>query len=49
MSCSLWQYEPEMCDGHYCPGDCDLCNLPEEYEDDDEEYEAEDANILGHE
>lgn len=28
MSVSKWAYEPEMCDGHFCPGDCDLCSLP---------------------
>ena len=25
MSCSKWAYEPEKCDGEFCPGDCDLC------------------------
>lgn len=42
MSCSKWAYKPEMCDGHYCPGDCDLCDLPDKYDDEtEEEYEAE--------
>ena len=43
MSCSKWAYEPEMCDGHYCPGDCDLCDIPEsdEYLDDVEDEEQE--------
>ena len=25
MSCSLWAYSPEKCEGHPCPGDCDRC------------------------
>ena len=25
MSASLWAYEPDICDGDYCPGDCDSC------------------------
>lgn len=36
MSCSLWQYEAEMCDNRPCPGDCDFCNLWEEVVEDDE-------------
>ena len=38
MSVSKWNYTPEKCDGHYCPGECDLCSredmterLPGEY------------------
>ena len=27
MSVSKWAYEPTKCDGHYCPGDCDLCSI----------------------
>lgn len=27
MSVSKWRYNPDLCDGHYCPGDCDLCGL----------------------
>ena len=26
MSVSLWAYEPELCDGQPCPGDCDHCD-----------------------
>ena len=26
MSCSKWKYDPEICDGQPCPGDCDLCH-----------------------
>ena len=26
MSCSLWAYSPEKCDGQPCPGDCDKCS-----------------------
>lgn len=25
MSVSKWAYNPEMCDGEPCPGDCDFC------------------------
>ncbi len=27
MSVSLWAYEPEKCDGDFCPGECDICIL----------------------
>jgi hypothetical protein len=27
MSTSLYTYDPNKCDGHYCPGDCDECKL----------------------
>ena len=26
MSVSKWRYNPEICDGDYCPGDCDICS-----------------------
>ena len=26
MSCSLWAWLPEVCDGDVCVGDCDLCS-----------------------
>lgn len=35
MSVSKWNYEPDKCDGHYCPGDCDLCSIEEEREEDE--------------
>ena len=22
----LWSYDPEKCDGDFCPNDCDFCN-----------------------
>ena len=25
MSVSLWAYDPDICDGDYCPMDCDRC------------------------
>ena len=34
MSVSKWAYEPEKCDGHCCTGDCDLCPLKDEEDDD---------------
>lgn len=26
MSVKLWAYEPEKCDGDYCPNCCDICS-----------------------
>lgn len=37
MSVSRWAYDPEICDGGGCPGDCDLCNKPNEMDDDYEQ------------
>ena len=34
MSVSLWAYEPSICDGNACPGDCDLCSKA--FEDEEE-------------
>lgn len=39
MSVSKWSYEPTKCDGHYCPGECDLCALKDE-EDEDEQLRS---------
>lgn len=25
MSVSLWAYNPDVCDGDFCPMDCDYC------------------------
>ena len=25
MSVSRWAYVPALCDGGFCPGDCDCC------------------------
>lgn len=36
MSVSKWAYDPERCDGDYCPGDCDNCS---KWMDDEEEEE----------
>ena len=30
MSVSLWAYEPTICDGYYCEGECDLCSKLDE-------------------
>lgn len=35
MSCSKWRWT-EICDTRPCPGDCDLCDCEDEYEDDEE-------------
>lgn len=32
MSVSKWAYEETKCEGHYCPGDCDMCGIAEEDE-----------------
>ena len=37
MSVSRWAYDPEICDGGGCPGECDLCNKPNEMDDDYEQ------------
>ena len=37
MSVSKWRYNPEICDGDYCPGDCDNCPKGgQDAEDEDE-------------
>ena len=23
---NVWLYRPDICDGHYCPMDCDICH-----------------------
>lgn len=25
MSVSHWAYDPAICDGDFCPGNCDIC------------------------
>ena len=46
MSVSHYKYDPEICDGDYCPGVCDCCSkrflLEIEEERDDEEEENAD-------
>lgn len=47
MSISRWFYKPGLCDGNYCCGDCDKCDIqknPEQYEMTDEE---EEEKIIG--
>ena len=46
MSVSKWAYDPDVCDGKRCPGDCDFCyrwrkKLEEESDEEDKEYEQE--------
>lgn len=36
MSDTIWRYNPEYCDGDYCPQDCDNCERGE-WEEDEEE------------
>ena len=37
MSVSLWRYNPDKCDSSICRGDCDLCGMEKEDEDDEDE------------
>ena len=37
MSVSKPMYDPDMCDGQPCPGDCDLCTRWQLWEDEEEE------------
>jgi len=30
MSVSKWAYNPQVCDGDYCYGECDVCPKREE-------------------
>lgn len=43
MSVNKWAYDPEVCDDHYCCGDCDRCYRANDNELDflDEESEHE--------
>lgn len=36
MSVSKWKYEPFVCDGQFCVGDCDLCTMWRDDSEDDE-------------
>ena len=29
MSDTIWRYNPDLCDGDYCPQDCDNCDRGE--------------------
>lgn len=31
--CDLWAYDPAKCDREYCVGNCDMCRIAEEEED----------------
>ena len=42
MSCSmshLWAYDPERCDYHECPMNCDRCVYAEDYKEEEDEDE----------
>lgn len=34
MSVSKWNYDPDRCDGHYCPGDCWWCKRSPDHDGD---------------
>ena len=36
MSVSKWAYNPDVCDGEPCVGDCDYCRIAEESEEAEE-------------
>ena len=36
MSDTIWRYNPELCDGDYCPQDCDNCDRGEWGDEDNE-------------
>ena len=47
MSVRLWAYEPDICDGDFCPNDCDRCSKAkwidfEEFDDGEEETDDTD-------
>ena len=40
MAVRLWAYDPDICDGDFCPNDCEYCskayNRDEKEEEEDE-------------
>lgn len=36
MSIELWAYDPDRCDGDYCPMNCDICRKAEPEEEDED-------------
>ena len=42
MSVSLWAYDPEICEGNFCVGDCDLCPKS----DREGVYDGDETNVL---
>ena len=43
MSVKLWAYEPNKCDGDYCPNCCDICSKA----DVDEEHILDEIENMG--
>ena len=39
MSGTRWRYNPEVCEGDFCPGDCDVCPKETEEKEMDEAFE----------
>lgn len=35
MSVDKWAYDPEICEGRACPGDCDFCKIWKEDKEQD--------------
>lgn len=47
MSVSKWAYNPRVCDGGYCVGECDLCpKMEEALAENEEQNEDELQEIL---
>lgn len=40
MSVSKWAYSPAKCDGEPCVGDCDMCSIADDVEDEEMMEEA---------
>lgn len=45
MSVSLWAYDPDYCDGDYCPNNCDICAKREARENEVLEPDADDLEM----
>lgn len=37
MAADLWAYNPDICDGDFCPMNCDICGKADREEEDEDE------------
>lgn len=37
MSVSKWAYEPKKCDGQFCCGDCEFCELANDTDEEEDD------------